>query len=104
LTGVTEYTYDEWGNEILNAEHDAAGALLNKMESVYDKDGHMLLDSYTSAGYTITTENAFNEKGDLIMCIETYNDIVEVYEYAYEYNDAGRITKETWILNGELGG
>lgn len=102
LLGTTVYAYDEWGNEIFDAKYDAQGELTYKIEYLYDKEGHLLLDSYYAEGFQSRTEWLRNENGEVLLYTENDDDEINIYAYMYEYDDAGRVTKKSTIQNGEL--
>ncbi len=106
---VTEYTVNEKGYAVttkttFNYTEESSGAVtISEFETVYeyDEEGRQLkvVNTYSN-GTTTSTENAYNEQGDIIK--QTEIDIegkVNDSLFEYEYFENGEVRKETNILN-----
>ena len=125
--GVTDYRYEYDGDgnvikmtyihppkrdQVMELEYDESGNItkiiydFNRFnEKKYNENGKIIEEKvYISGGYIFrTTYYEYNEYGDIVR--ETTCGPEEtslVYEYKNEYDEAGRLTKCTWIINGEI--
>jgi len=87
------HVLDENGNEVFSAIR----------EYECDEQGNRIFDEEDSCGCD-EGEHFYNEKGDLILHIRDYGDVIEIRAFIYAYDDADRIVKETTIIDGDLFG
>ena len=126
-----KYEYDDWGNEIMQAEYQPDGSLESYVHSVYDTNGREIKVTYFASDGTITSfsqdiyegntgesyyseagaepiltaESTFDDAGNELTHVSYYDDGSVDHRWEYEYDDAGVLTKETsysYLEDGSL--
>lgn len=91
-TGVKEYEYDEYGNQICENNVTYGGG----MKYDYDADGNQIRSQYVFDDGSIgsVTEMTYDAEGRLLSSVTKNADGELNLEYSYTYDEAGFVTDE----------
>lgn len=93
---------DKWGNFLMSAYYDEAGAITSKNESVYDEKGRLATQTSYGAGGVIDCVREYNEEGKVVK-YAWYDEGSLSYTETTEYDESGNAVKESvFEPNGSL--
>ncbi len=93
---------DKWGNFLMSAFYDEAGAITSKTENAYDEKGRRASETSYGAGGVLNYVREYNEEGLAVKCA-WYDEGSLSYTETAEYDENGNAVKESvFEPNGSL--
>lgn len=93
---------DKWGNFLMSAYYDEAGAITSKTENAYDEKGRRASETSYGAGGVLNYVREYNEEG-LAVKFAWYDEGSLLYTVTTEYDENGNAVKESvFEPNGSL--
>ena len=86
---ITEYTYDEYGNELTFETIDKEGEVTHKVSNVYDDNGYLVEKTKVLYDAEIITKYEYDEFGNVIKEDSNISTII------YEYDNNNILVKES---------
>ena len=93
---------DKWGNFLMSAYYDEAGAITSKTENAYDEKGRRASETSYGASGVLNYVREYNEEGLAVKCA-WYDEGSLLYTETTEYDENGNAVKESvFEPNGSL--
>ena len=98
-----KYTYDA-NNQRVKAEFEMNSGITGYHAFTYDEKGNIIKQTYEdSQGNVYERAISYDENGNKIRSEEILNGgESEVINISYQFDDKGRVTRETWVYPGDF--